>query len=125
MADPKLDQFMNALIWKSVLPSSLWNCAVCYANPRWLESKATRAGRRARQARAGPSSSLRSASSSRSNPNQLPCRRSRNASLTLDEVTGKTSSAAGEIFRRKGFEVEIVRREQTATDLTLPQGEMA
>lgn len=112
MANPQLDQFMNALIWKAVPPIILFGVAAILLREflRWLERKARSAGRSSRAKRgAAPSSKRRSASFSRSGPNPSPVQKAPPPlTLTLEDVSWENFELlAGEIFRRKGFEVEI------------------
>jgi len=112
MADPQLDQFMNALIWKAVPPIILFGIAAILLREflRWLERKAKSSGRSSRATRAAaPSSNWRSVSSSRSNPKPPPAQKAPPPlSLTLADVSWENFELlAGEIFRRQGFEVEI------------------
>jgi len=112
MANPQLDQFMQALIWKAVPPIILFGGAAILLREflRWLERKATGAGR-SRRAKRGtaPSSSRRSAASLRSAPTPPPTQKAPPPlSLTLDDIDWENFELlAGEIFRRKGFEVAI------------------
>lgn len=112
MANPQLDQFMQAMIWKAVPPIILFGGAAIVLREflRWLERKATRAGRSLRAKRAAtPSSSLRPPSRSRTASNRNPVQKAPPAlALTLEDISWEDFELlAGEIFRRKGFEVEI------------------
>jgi len=112
MPNPQLDQFMNALIWKAVPPIILCSVGALLLREflRWLERKATRAGRSRRAKRgADPSSRIRSASSSGPAPYRpLVQEASPALALTLEDVGWENFELlSGEIFRRQGFEVEI------------------
>jgi hypothetical protein len=116
MANPQLDQFMQALIWKAVPPIILASIAglLLREGLQWLERKATRVGRARRDKRnAEGSASRRKTFTPSSSPPSLPPPIPRAIPppvpvLTLDDITWENFELlAGEIFRRKGFEVEI------------------
>jgi hypothetical protein len=115
MAAPQLDQFMQALIWKAVPPIIFFSIAALLLREflRWLGRKATQASRSRQSKRnARPSATrkvftpsscppVRRLSVQREAPPPLPA-------LTLEDIPWENFELlAGEIFRRKGFEVEI------------------
>jgi restriction endonuclease/topoisomerase-like DNA binding C4 zinc finger protein len=112
MANPQLDQFIQALIWKAVLPIILFGGAAILLREflRWLKRNATGTGRPNRDAR--PSATRRIFTPSACPPPVRPPAQ-REAPppvppLTLEDITWENFELlAGEIFRRKGFEVEI------------------
>lgn len=119
MPNPQIDQFMQALIWKAVPPivlASIAGLLLCEAL-QWLERKATRAGRSRRakrDARESPSKrKIFTPSSCPAVPRpsvqpQAPAPLPPPPVLTLEDITWENFELlAGEIFRRKGFEVEI------------------
>jgi hypothetical protein len=116
MPNPQLDQFMQALIWKAVPPIILAGIAglLLREGLQWLERKATGAGRSRRDKRNPEgSASRRKTFTPSSSPRPLPPPIPRAIPppvpvLTLDDITWENFELlAGEIFRRKGFEVEI------------------
>jgi hypothetical protein len=112
MANPQLDQFMNALIWKAVPPIILLGGAAILLREflRWVERKATRAGQPKRDAR--PSATRRiftpSASPPPLPPPPLPAHAPPPLVVSLEDIGWENFELlAGEIFRRQGFAVEI------------------
>jgi hypothetical protein len=112
MPNPQIDQFMQALMWKAVPPIILASIAGLLLREflQWLERKATRVGRSRRAKReAAPLGSPRADSAPRSAPNRPAAQQPPPVpALTLNDITWENFELlAGEIFRRKGFEVEI------------------
>jgi hypothetical protein len=112
MPNPQLDQFMQALMWKAVPPIILASIGALLLREslRWLERKTTRVGRSPRAKReAAPFGSPRGDSAPRSAPNRLAAQQPPPVpALTLEGLNWENFELlAGEIFRRKGFEVEI------------------
>jgi hypothetical protein len=149
MANPPIDQFMQALIWKAVPPIILAAIGAILLREflRWLERKAKGAGRsQRRKPDAEPTTTRRvftpfsspAASRPQAQPSALPSMQpSRQASvrppeplppplaLNLEDLNWENFELlAGEIFRRKGFEVEISSGlgADGGKDLTLRQG---
>jgi hypothetical protein len=115
MANPQLDQFMQALIWKAVAPIILISIAGVLLREflQWLERKATQAGRSRQPKRDARRSATRRIFTPSACPPapQPPVQRATPPPLpavTLEDITWEDFELlAGEIFRRKGFEVEI------------------
>jgi hypothetical protein len=115
MAAPQLDQLMQALIWKAVPPIIFFSIAALLLREflRWLERKATQAGRSRQPKREARPSAMRKVFTPSLCPPVLRLSVQREAppplpALTLDDITWENFELlAGEIFRRKGFEVEI------------------
>jgi hypothetical protein len=109
MANPQIDQFAQALMWKAVPPMVLLSIAgiLLKEGLRWLERKAVGAGRARRKAgetKKPESAMLSGAHPKAASPPPLPVL----APTTLESLSWENFElVAAEIFRRKGFEVEI------------------
>jgi hypothetical protein len=116
MPNPQLDQFMHALMWKAVPAIFIAGIAglLLREGLQWLERKATRAGR-PRQSKPGarPSTQCKVFTPSLCPPApQPPVQEHAPAppplALGLEDLNWENFELlVGEIFRRKGFEVEI------------------
>ena len=113
MPNPQLDQFMHALMWKAAPTIVLAGIAGLLLREalQWLERKATRVGRSRGAKREVRTSATRKVFTPSSCPPALPVHREAPPplpALTLEDITWENFELlAGEIFRRKGFEVEI------------------
>ncbi len=130
MANPQLDQFMQALIWKAVPPIILAGIAAILLREgiQWLESKAKGAVTSQRARREVESRRSQTAATDHRpsvRPPALPPPPLPPVALELEDLNWEDFElVAGEIFRRRGFEVEISSGlgADGGKDLTLRQG---
>ena len=112
MPNPQLDRFMQALIWKAVPAIILASIAGLLLREflQWLERIARSAGRSRRSNRNATRSSSPSVAPSSPSASNRPAAEQPSPApvLTLEGLNWENFELlAGEIFRRKGFEVEI------------------